>query len=185
MTMFNMDATWGDVQDQYNRLPLDEQGLLFGMTEARVFQQDPDELVFGKFNAMMDALNARDEEILSRIDFASTDMWAGIYQDRLVPFLFFGGVDTGVVELILDKNGLHDSEGAVSESVRHHGHDVDVEDLALQDLSHLDGDAKRRIWSGYMPGERSSTDYPTTRSVFVRTPLEEHFRTKYPAWWAE
>lgn len=52
MTMYNMNATWGDLQDEYDQLPLDKEGLLFGFTEDEVFQQDPDALVFGELRAM-------------------------------------------------------------------------------------------------------------------------------------
>lgn len=83
------------------------------------------------------------------------------------------------------KDGLHECREGFHEYVRGLGHDLEVEDLTLHDLSAWDADAKRDIWNRYMPGEISVTDYPTTRLVFVRSPLAEYSRLRYPAWWSK
>lgn len=185
MTMYNMNATWGDLQNEYDHLPLDGQGLLFGMTEAEVFQQDPDELVFKMLFELSAEEEARDRAILSRVDFEATDMWAGVHRERHVPYLFFGTPGTRVIELILDGDGLHECRNGVDEAVRGLGHDLAIDDLTLHDLSAWDASAKKDTWKRYRFGRFSETEDPTTRSVFVRTPLEEYFKTRYPAWWTE
>lgn len=50
--MINPNATWGDIQNEYDTLPTDSEGLFFGYTEDEIFEQDPDVLVFQEFYDM-------------------------------------------------------------------------------------------------------------------------------------